>query len=200
MSTKTSLFPKADPISYRKLTGAYAPVNGILRDLSDEVSRRRTRDGHRPSTRGRLVTSCAIGQLLGLPGVEAAPPFAEQFSDAGAVHDVALRPTASLTRASNYQKRNIMDLTVEDQVEGTAQLDGNVLTIGSSGRIRTEVSAKAVIVMGKVDANMTATETVSIREGASVEGNVVAPPVPDRHQSVERSLAGQLGQHRRTHL
>ena len=65
-------------------------MNGILSDLSAEVSRRRTRDGRRPLITwevGHLLRHRC--QLLGLPGVEAAPPFAEPFSDAGATdrHD-----------------------------------------------------------------------------------------------------------------
>ena len=55
---KDVFFPKADPISYRKLNGAYEPVNGILSDLSDEFSRRRTEDGQ-----GTSVT-WEVGHLL----------------------------------------------------------------------------------------------------------------------------------------
>ena len=65
---KDGFFPKADPISYRKLNGAYGPVNGILRDLSDEFSRGRTRDEQGPSITwevGHLLRYRC--QLLGLP-------------------------------------------------------------------------------------------------------------------------------------
>src|SRR5262249_28819141 len=42
------------------------------------------------------------------------------------------------------------DLTIEGQVEGKIELRENVLTIGSNGKIKAEVFAKAVIVLGEV--------------------------------------------------
>lgn len=69
------------------------------------------------------------------------------------------------------------DLNIDGQVEGTVELDSNILTIGAKGRLKAQVSAKAVVVMGKVDGNIRATETVNIREGAWVEGDVAAPRV-----------------------
>ncbi len=69
------------------------------------------------------------------------------------------------------------DLIIEGQVEGKVELDHNVLTIGSTGRITAQVLAKVVIVMGKVNGNITATEAINIRETASVDGALVAPRV-----------------------
>src|SRR5262245_21072580 len=40
------------------------------------------------------------------------------------------------------------DLTIEGTVEGTIQLRDHVLTIGPNGRIRAQVFAKSVIVLG----------------------------------------------------
>ena len=40
------------------------------------------------------------------------------------------------------------DLTIEGHVEGTIQLRDHVLTIGPNGRIKAQVFAKAVIVLG----------------------------------------------------
>jgi len=69
------------------------------------------------------------------------------------------------------------DLNIEGQVEGTVQLDSNVLTIGANGKLQAQISAKTVVVMGKVNGNISASETINIREGAWVEGDVVAPRV-----------------------
>ena len=69
------------------------------------------------------------------------------------------------------------DLTIEGRVEGTIELDDNVLTIGPNGRIEAQLLAKVVIVMGKVDGNITATETITLRETASVDGALVAPRI-----------------------
>ena len=69
------------------------------------------------------------------------------------------------------------DMTVEGFVDGTLELCQNVLTIGPNGRVTAQVFAKAVIVLGKVDGNITASEKVEIREGGSVHGDVVSPRV-----------------------
>lgn len=69
------------------------------------------------------------------------------------------------------------DMTVEGVVDGTLELCQNVLTIGPTGKITAQVFAKAVIVLGKVDGNITASEKVEIHEGGSVHGDVVSPRV-----------------------
>jgi cytoskeletal protein CcmA (bactofilin family) len=69
------------------------------------------------------------------------------------------------------------DLTIEGHVEGTIQLRDHVLTIGPNGRIRAQVFAKAVIVLGEVTGNVTASEKVDIRDNGSVDGDIVAPRV-----------------------
>jgi cytoskeletal protein CcmA (bactofilin family) len=52
-----------------------------------------------------------------------------------------------------------------------------VLTIGPNGKIKAQVFAKAVIVLGEVNGNVTATEKVDIRDGGSVDGDIVSPRV-----------------------
>ena len=69
------------------------------------------------------------------------------------------------------------DLTIEGRVDGKVELDNNVLTIGQNGTLNAQALAKAVVVMGKAIGDITATETISIRETASVEGDLVAPRI-----------------------
>src|SRR6185503_19964901 len=69
------------------------------------------------------------------------------------------------------------DLTIEGQVEGKIELRQNVLTIGPNGRIKAQMFAKAVIVLGEVTGNVTATEKVDIRDNGSVDGDIVSPRV-----------------------
>ena len=52
------------------------------------------------------------------------------------------------------------DLTIEGHVEGTIQLKEHVLTIGPNGRIKAQVFAKSVIVLGEVTGNVTASDKV----------------------------------------
>ncbi len=69
------------------------------------------------------------------------------------------------------------DLTIEGHVEGTIQLKDHVLTIGPNGRIKAQVFAKSVIVLGEVTGNVTASEKVDIRDNGSVDGDIVSPRV-----------------------
>ena len=69
------------------------------------------------------------------------------------------------------------NLTIEGQVEGTINLGHNVLTVGPKGKIKAQVVAKAVVVMGTVDGNITATEKIEIHEKATVNGDLVSPRV-----------------------
>ncbi len=69
------------------------------------------------------------------------------------------------------------DLTVEGNVEGKIELREHVLTIGPHGKIKAEVFAKAVIVLGEVVGNITASEKVDIRDNGSVDGDIVSPRV-----------------------
>ena len=69
------------------------------------------------------------------------------------------------------------DLTIEGQVEGKIELRQNVLTIGPNGKIKAQVFAKSVIILGEVTGNVTATEKVDIRDNGSVDGDIAAPRV-----------------------
>src|SRR4029434_8029865 len=69
------------------------------------------------------------------------------------------------------------DLTIEGQVEGKIELRQNVLTIGPNARIKAQVFAKSVIILGEITGNVTATEKVDIRDNGSVDGDIAAPRV-----------------------
>jgi len=69
------------------------------------------------------------------------------------------------------------DLAVEGTVEGTIELRDNVLTIGPNGRIKAQIFAKTVIVLGTVNGNITASDRVDICDAGSVDGNIVSPRV-----------------------
>ena len=91
------------------------------------------------------------------------------------------------------------DLTIEGHVEGTIQLKEHVLTIGPNGRIKAQVYAKSVIVLGEVTGNVTASEKVDIRDNGSVDGDIVSPRVAIAEGahfrgSVDMQRAGQKAQ------
>ena len=53
----------------------------------------------------------------------------------------------------------------------------HVLTIGPNGKIKAQVFAKAVIILGQVTGNVTASEKVDIRDNGSVDGDIISPRV-----------------------
>ena len=65
------------------------------------------------------------------------------------------------------------DLYVDGQVEGAIELRNNNLIVGPNGNVKANVSAKGVVVQGKVDGTVSATERVELRKSAVVNGDVI---------------------------
>ena len=67
------------------------------------------------------------------------------------------------------------DLTIDGDVEGSIELGGHSLTIGSDARIKADLLAKTVIISGKVTGNVKAVEKIDLRATGSVDGDITAP-------------------------
>jgi cytoskeletal protein CcmA (bactofilin family) len=67
------------------------------------------------------------------------------------------------------------DIVVEGTVEGKVDLPNNQLTIGANGTARAEITAKTIVVIGRVAGNVNGTERVEIQATGVVEGDVSAP-------------------------
>ena len=65
------------------------------------------------------------------------------------------------------------DLCIDGQVEGTIDPKGNRLNIGPNGRVKANVIARAVVVQGKLEGNIQASERVDLKQSAIVVGDVV---------------------------
>ncbi len=65
------------------------------------------------------------------------------------------------------------DLYVDGQVEGSIELQGNGLTIGPNGHVRATVNAKTVVIQGKLDGGIRASERTELKKSAIVVGDVV---------------------------
>jgi cytoskeletal protein CcmA (bactofilin family) len=64
------------------------------------------------------------------------------------------------------------DLFVDGQVEGTIELKGNRLTVGPNGQVKANVNARAVVVHGKLNGNIQASDRVDFKQSAVVLGDV----------------------------
>jgi cytoskeletal protein CcmA (bactofilin family) len=118
------------------------------------------------------------------PSVVGAPPAAA--AEPVRTSNVANEPLRGMEKSTvNIGKSVVIkgelngseDLTIEGQVEGKIELRQNVLTIGPNGRIKAQVFAKSVVILGEVTGNVTASEKVDIRDNGSVDGDIAAPRV-----------------------
>ena len=116
------------------------------------------------------------------PTPAAAPPAAES---ARPQPNTSVDTHRGLEKTVNIGKSVIIkgelngseDLTIEGAVEGKIELRQNILTIGPNGKIKAQVFAKSVVILGEVTGNVTATEKVDIRDNGSVDGDITAPRV-----------------------
>jgi cytoskeletal protein CcmA (bactofilin family) len=65
-------------------------------------------------------------------------------------------------------------LYIDGKVEGAINLPGNRVTIGRNGQVAANVSAREIVVLGKVRGNCQASDRVDIRSEGSLTGDVIA--------------------------
>lgn len=66
------------------------------------------------------------------------------------------------------------DLILDGRVEGTVNLAENRLTIGPNANIAADLSAKDVLIQGRVQGNVVASGRVELRAGCNLEGDIRA--------------------------
>ncbi len=65
-------------------------------------------------------------------------------------------------------------LYIDGKVEGSISLPGNRVTVGRNGQVSANISAREVVVLGKVRGNVNASDRVDIRSEGSLTGDVAA--------------------------
>jgi len=93
----------------------------------------------------------------------------------------AAAPTASGEQAAIgkglYIKGEITgseSLFIDGKVEGSINLPGNRLTVGRNGQVTASITAREIVVLGKVKGNVSATDRVDIRAEGALTGDVAA--------------------------
>ena len=64
------------------------------------------------------------------------------------------------------------DLYVDGNVDGKIELQNHSLTVGPNGKVKADVSAKTVVIQGKLDGSINASERVELKNSAVVNGDV----------------------------
>jgi cytoskeletal protein CcmA (bactofilin family) len=66
------------------------------------------------------------------------------------------------------------DLIVDGRVEGTLTLTESRLTVGPTAHVAADLSARDVVVLGKLNGNVIASGRVELRAGCVMEGDIRA--------------------------
>jgi len=74
----------------------------------------------------------------------------------------------------NGEVKGSEDLIVDGRVEGTVNLSENRLTIGPNANVAADLTAKDVLIQGRVQGNVVAGGRVELRAGCNLEGNIRA--------------------------
>jgi len=64
------------------------------------------------------------------------------------------------------------DLYLDGHVEGSIELRNHSLTVGPNGNVKANVSAKGVVIQGKLEGSVNASDRVELRQSAVVTGDV----------------------------
>ena len=64
------------------------------------------------------------------------------------------------------------DLQIDGKVEGPVSLPGQRLTVGRTGQLNSEITAREVVVYGKVTGNLRARDRVEIKKDGEVIGDI----------------------------
>ncbi len=65
-------------------------------------------------------------------------------------------------------------LFIDGKVEGSINLPGNRVTVGRNGQVAASITAREIVVLGKIRGNVSATDRVDIRAEGSLSGDVSA--------------------------
>src|SRR5258706_448205 len=69
------------------------------------------------------------------------------------------------------------DLTIQGEVDGTIEIGEHRLTIAADGKIRADVRARELEVIGSMHGKIEALEKVYVRNGASIVGDIYAAAI-----------------------
>lgn len=81
------------------------------------------------------------------------------------------------------------DVFVDGELHGSIRLSGARLTVGHSGKVRGDVGARDVIMLGRLEGDVYATGRVELRASSAVLGNIYASSFSIEE---EASFRGQI--------
>jgi cytoskeletal protein CcmA (bactofilin family) len=88
------------------------------------------------------------------------------------------------------------DLFIDGDVEGKITLNNSRVAVGSNGRVQADIEAREIVVEGKVQGNLAASQSIRLGSSSKVEGEVLTPRITIEEGArlrgkVEMSRAGE---------
>ena len=128
-----------------------------------EEDNRPTLSPSQPASPATTTPAVATTSSMNLPPKETAKHAPEPRADVGHIgKSVVLR--GELTGNE--------DLYLDGEVEGNINLRDHKLVIGPNGKIKATISARDVVVHGRVEGNVNSTERVELKRSCSLTGDV----------------------------
>ena len=125
----------------------------------------------RPAEPERSSTSTATTASVSNMSTSEPPPMPRPVTTTTSSSDQA---TIGKSLVIKGEVTGSESLYIDGRVEGSINLSGNRVTIGRNGVVAANISAREIVVLGKVRGNLTASDRVDIRSDGSLTGDVVA--------------------------
>ena len=107
------------------------------------------------------------------PPATGTPAFTAATAGAGAVPNTD-QATIGKSLVVKGEVSGSESLYIDGKVEGAINLPGNRVTVGRNGQVAANITAREVVVLGKVRGNVHASDRVDIRSEGSLTGDVAA--------------------------
>lgn len=125
--------------------------------------RNRDKQNERPETPAPVAPAPAASTLGSVPPRAAAPSGSAKSAVLGAT----IRIKGDITGDEN--------LLIEGQVDGSVTLNSHEVTVGRTGRVHADISAKIIRIDGEVQGDVTSREKVVLSSTSNTKGNIITP-------------------------
>lgn len=107
-------------------------------------------------------------QAKAVPAAPAPAPQPVRSGEASTI-SAGLRIKGDITGTS--------DLTVEGETQGKIRITTGRVTVGASGKVTADIDAREIVIHGRVQGNLKATESVRLGSSGHVEGSILTPRI-----------------------
>ncbi|MGB9070823.1 MAG: polymer-forming cytoskeletal protein [Candidatus Acidiferrales bacterium] len=155
-----------------------ATRRSVFRSEEDSMWRKPAEGKPSSESYNQPVASAAPNEYSPAPQALAAPPAPSRSSAESA--PVALGNNASKITSGlkiNGEISGSADLFIDGELQGKLRLANARVTVGPNGRVQADIEAREIVVEGKVDGNLKASERAHFGSSSRVNGSVMTPRI-----------------------